>query len=72
MPPGAKPNPFMAYPGPVLALTGTTLLVGSGAPAQRGMTVLIQSQRIQAVGKDGVGYDSAKLIDSAKGDVGIR
>jgi hypothetical protein len=53
LPPGTKPDPFVAYPGPSLALTGATLIDGSGAPPQRGMTVLIQGQRIQALGPDG-------------------
>jgi len=51
--PGTKPDPFVAYAGPSLALTGATLIDGTGAAPQPGMTVLIQGQRIQAVGKDG-------------------
>jgi hypothetical protein len=51
--PGTKPDPFVAYSGPSIALTGATLIDGTGAPPKTGMTVLIQGQRIQAVGKDG-------------------
>ena len=53
LPPGTQPGAFVAYPGPSLALTGATLIDGTGAPAQHGMTVIIQGQRIQAVGQDG-------------------
>ncbi len=53
LPPGGKPDPFLAYQAPLLALTGATLLDGTGTPAQRGMTVLIKGQRIQALGPDG-------------------
>jgi enamidase len=51
--PGTKPDPFLAYAGPTIALTSATLIDGTGSPAQHGMTVLIQGQRIQAVGPDG-------------------
>jgi enamidase len=53
LPPGTKADPFLAYPGPALALTGATLIDGTGSPPRPGMTVLIQGQRIQTVGKDG-------------------
>jgi len=51
--PGTKPDPFLAYQAPLLALTGATLIDGTGAAPQRGMTVLIKGQRIQALGPDG-------------------
>ncbi|HEX2667192.1 MAG TPA: amidohydrolase family protein [Gammaproteobacteria bacterium] len=53
MQPRTTAEPFLAHPGPSLALTGATLIDGTGAPARRGMTVVIQGQRIQAVGPDG-------------------
>ena len=60
--PGTKPDPFLAYPGPSIALTSATLIDGTGAAPQQGMTVLIQGQRIQAVGKDG----TVKIPDGAQ------
>src|SRR5690348_3121683 len=60
--PGTKPDPFVAYAGPSIALTGATLIDGTGAAPQPGMTVLIQGQRIQAVGKDG----TVKIPDDAQ------
>lgn len=62
LPPGTKPDPFVIYPGSSLALTGATLIDGSGSAPQPGMTVLIQGQRIQAVGKDG----AVKLPDGVQ------
>src|SRR5690349_453124 len=41
LPPGSKPDPFVAYAGPSIALTGATLIDGTGAPPKAGMTVLI-------------------------------
>ena len=52
-PPGTQPDAFVAYKGPLLALTGVTLIDGSGAPATRGMTLLIKEGRIAALGTDG-------------------
>jgi enamidase len=53
MPPGTSPDPFVAYKAGPLALTGATLIDGTGTSAERGMTVLIQDGRIAAVGVDG-------------------
>lgn len=53
MPPGTAPDSFVAYHAPVLALTGATLLDGTGAAPQKGMTVIIEGERIKAVGPDG-------------------
>src|SRR5690242_14084669 len=50
IPPGTKPGDFVAYPGPVTALTGATLIDGTGAPPQHGMTLLIEDGRIAALG----------------------
>ena len=51
--PGTAPDPFVAYHAPVLALTGATLIDGSGAAPQKGVTVLVEGERIKAVGPDG-------------------
>ena len=53
LPPGTAPDAFVAYKAPVLALTGATLIDGTGAAPQHGMTVLIKDGRIAAVGADG-------------------
>jgi imidazolonepropionase-like amidohydrolase len=62
LPPGTKADPFVAYSDPSLALTDATLIDGTGTAPQPGMTVLIQGQRIQAVGKDG----AVKLPDGVQ------
>jgi Amidohydrolase family len=53
MPPGTTPDAFVAYKAPVLAFTGATLIDGTGAAPQHGMTVLIKDGRIAALGPDG-------------------
>ena len=52
-----------------VALTGATLIDGTGEPARRGQTVVIRN--VTVVFKDGVGYDSAKLLGDVRGRVGI-
>ncbi len=46
-------TPFLAYPEPVLAITGVQVVDGTGAPPRSGQTVVIADRRIQAVGDDG-------------------
>src|SRR5579859_3833512 len=53
LPPGTAPDPFVAYKAPELALTGATLIDGTGAAPQHGMTLLIKDGRIAALGADG-------------------
>ena len=53
MPPGTAPDAFVAYKAPLLALTGATLIDGTGNAPQKGMTVLIKDGRIAALGADG-------------------
>jgi enamidase len=53
MPPGMKPDPFIAYKGPLIALTGATVIDGTGAAPRSGMTLLIKDGRIAALGPDG-------------------
>src|SRR5579872_3898551 len=53
LPPGTAPDPFVAYQAPVLALTGATLIDGTGTDPRRGMTLLIKDGRIAALGPDG-------------------
>lgn len=53
LPPGTAPDPFVAYKAPVLALTGATLIDGTGAAPRGGMTLLIKDGRIAALGPDG-------------------
>ncbi|MFI4921476.1 MAG: amidohydrolase family protein [Gammaproteobacteria bacterium] len=53
MPPGTQADAFVAYKGPLLALTGVTVIDGTGAPPQRGMTILIRDGHIAALGADG-------------------
>jgi hypothetical protein len=44
---------FVSVSEPVVALTGVTLIDGTGAPARRNQTVVIRDGRIAAVGPDG-------------------
>ena len=44
---------YVSVPEPVVALTGLTLIDGTGAPARHGQTVVIDAGRITAVGADG-------------------
>jgi len=54
LPPGTKPGDFVAYKADApLALTGATLIDGTGAAPKRGMTLLLDHGRIQALGPDG-------------------
>ncbi|MGE5625266.1 MAG: amidohydrolase family protein [Bacillota bacterium] len=53
VPPGTTPDPFVTYHAPVLALTGATLIDGTGGAPQKDMTVIIEGERIKAVGSDG-------------------
>jgi imidazolonepropionase-like amidohydrolase len=52
-PPGTLPDAFVAYKGSPLALTGVTLIDGTGAAPAHGMTLLIKDGRIAALGADG-------------------
>lgn len=52
-PPGTAPDAFVAYKGPLLALTGATLIDGTGAAPAHGMTLLIKDGHIAALGADG-------------------
>ena len=54
LPPGTKPGDFVAYKGAApLALTGATLIDGTGSAPRSGITLLIDHGRIQALGPDG-------------------
>lgn len=54
LPPGTKAGDFVAYKGDApLALTGATLIDGTGAAPRSGMTLLLDHGRIQALGPDG-------------------
>jgi imidazolonepropionase-like amidohydrolase len=44
---------FVSVSEPVVALTGVTLIDGTGSPARRNQTVVIRDGRIAAVGNDG-------------------
>jgi imidazolonepropionase-like amidohydrolase len=69
--PTAPPDvlePFLAFEvaeGEVIALTGATVIDGTGAPAQANWTVLIQDERILNVGADVPIPDSARVMDLA-------
>ncbi len=70
----------------IATLNGATYLgqqdhIGSIAPGKQADLVLIKGdpskkiediENVETVFKDGVGYDSKKLIDSVRGQVGIR
>ncbi len=51
--PGSEAAAYVAVDADVVALTGVTLLDGTGAPARRGQTVVVDGTRIAAVGADG-------------------
>ena len=53
LPPGTTPDAFVAYKAPMLALTGATVIDGTGAAPRGGMTLLIKDGRIAALGPDG-------------------
>jgi hypothetical protein len=44
---------FVVVDEPVVAITGVILVDGTGAPAREGMTVILEGDRIAAVGPDG-------------------
>lgn len=44
---------FVAVDAPVVAITGVTLIDGTGAPARPGTTILVRGDTIAAVGADG-------------------
>ena len=48
--PGSEAASYVAIDAPVVALTGATLLDGTGEPTRRGQTVVVQGSRIAAVG----------------------
>ena len=50
--PESEAASYVAIDAPVIALTGATLLDGAGGPARRGQTVLVEGNRIAAVGAD--------------------
>ena len=70
----------------IATLNGATYLgqqdhIGSIAPAKQADLILIKGdpskkiediENVETVFKDGIGYDSKKLIDSVRGQVGIR
>ena len=51
--PGSAAASYVAVDAEAVALTGVTLIDGTGGPVQRGRTILIQGNRITAVGRDG-------------------
>ena len=50
---GSAAADFVTIDAEVVALTGATLIDGTGGPVRRGQTVLIEGNRISAVGPDG-------------------
>ncbi len=50
---GSAAEGYAVVNGDAVALTGVTLIDGSGGPARRGRTVVIEGSRITAVGADG-------------------
>ena len=54
--------------GTIAAGKSADLVVIHGDPA----TKIPDVERVEIVFKDGIGYDSAKLIDACKGTVGLR
>ncbi len=51
--PGSAVERYVSVAGPAIAVTGVTLIDGTGAPARAGQTVVISGNTIQAVGDDG-------------------
>lgn len=83
----ASPNvqPFVKVNSPVVALTHVRVIDGTGAgtiaAGKQADLVVIKGdpskkiediENAEVVFKDGVGYDSAKLIESVRGMVGSR
>ena len=64
---GSAAAGYVAVDADVVALTGVTLIDGTGEPARRGRTVLIRGNRIVAVGADGAIAipDGAEVMDLA-------
>jgi len=50
---GEEVQRYISVPEPVVAITGVTLLDGTGAPARSGQTVVVAEGRIRGVGADG-------------------
>ena len=50
--PESEAASYVAIDAPVIALTGATLLDGGGGPARRSQTILVEGNRIAAVGAD--------------------
>ena len=65
---GAKALGSQDKIGSIAAGKNADLVVVKGNPAQK----IDDIENVEIVFKDGVGYDSAKLIDSVKGLVGSR
>ncbi len=65
--PGSEAAAYVAVDADAVALTGVTLLDGTGSAARRGQTVLIEGTRIAAVGPDGSVDipDGAEVMDLA-------
>ena len=62
---GSEASAYVAVDADAVALTGVTLLDGTGSAARRGQTVVIEGTRITAVGADGqVGIpEGAEVMD---------
>ena len=61
---------FVTVDAPIVALTHVRVVDGTGAPPADDQTLVIG--KVVTVFKNGVGYDSAKLITSVRGTVGLR
>jgi len=66
LPIGAQPfQEFIAIGGPVTALTNAKVIDGTGAPARTGQTILIEGDRITAVGSNISVPTGANRVDLA-------
>ena len=65
--PESEAASYVAIDAPVIALTGATLLDGAGGPARQSQTVLVEGNRIAAVGADADVRvpDDARVLDLA-------
>ena len=63
--PGTAAASYVAVDAEIVALTGATLIDGTGGPVRRGQTVVIEGNRIAAVGADGAVDipDGAEVMD---------
>ena len=63
--PGSEAASYVAIDAPLVALTGATLLDGAGGPARRDQTVIVEGNRIAAVGAatDVRVPDGAQVVD---------